>query len=65
MSIHITPHLKGWQVKSENSSKAYRVVTTQEEAIKIAKVVAKNNFTDIKIHGKNGQVRVGHNYSKN
>lgn len=62
MSVHITPHKNGWQVLSSNSDKAYRVVDTQKEAIEIAKEVAKNQKTDIKIHGRNGQIRVGHNY---
>mgnify|MGYP003301440863 CR=1 FL=1 len=41
MSIHITPHKNGWQVKTGGKEKAYRVVETQEEAIVIAKKVAK------------------------
>ena len=64
MSIHITPHSDGWQVLSGNAKKAYRVVSTQEQAIEIAKTVAKNQQTDIKIHGRNGQIRAGHNYGK-
>ena len=64
MSIHVTPHKNGWQVVSGNAEKAFRVVSTQNEAIEIAKQVAKNQKTDIKIHGKNGRVRDGFNYSK-
>ncbi len=64
MSIHITPHKNGWQVKSNGSIKAYRVVATQKEAIEIAKTVAKNQESDIKIHGKNGRIREGRNYNK-
>ena len=64
MSVHITPHKNGWQVLSDNADKAFRVVDTQQEAIDIAKQVAKNQKTDIKIHGKNGRIRVGYNYSK-
>ena len=64
MAIHVTPHKKGWQVKTGGASKAYRVKPTQEEAIAVAKSVAKNQKTDVKIHRKNGQVRDGINYNK-
>ncbi len=63
MSVHITPHKNGWQVKTGGKEKAYRVVETQEEAIVIAKKVAKNQKTDIKIHRRNGTCRGGNNYS--
>lgn len=63
MSIHVTPHERGWQVKTGGSEKAYRVVSTQKEAMEIAREVAKNNRTDVKLHGKDGKVRGGHNYS--
>ena len=62
MSIHITPHERGWQVKTGGKEKAYRVVDTQEEAIVIAKKVARNQKTNIKIHKRNGTIRGGNNY---
>ena len=64
MAIHVTPHKEGWQVKTGGASKAYRVKDTQAEAIVIAKGVARNKKTDVKIHRKNGQVREGINYGK-
>ncbi len=64
MSIHITPHKDGWQVKTGGKEKAYRVVKTQKEAIDIAREVAKNRQSDIKIHGRDGKIRDGNNYSK-
>ena len=64
MAIHVTPHESGWQVKTGGAKKAYRVKDTQEEAIAIAKSVAKNKKTDVKIHRKNGRVRDGINYGK-
>lgn len=64
MSIHVTPHENGWQVLSGNAKKAFRVVKTQKEAIDIAREVAINQKTDIKIHNKQGRVREGRNFSK-
>lgn len=58
MAIHVTPHNDNWQVVSQSAKKAYRVVPTQKEAIEIAKGVAKNKKTDVKVHGRNGKFRV-------
>lgn len=57
-NVHVTPNGKNWQVKTANSSKAYRVTDTQKEAIKIARNIAINNKSELLIHGKNGQIRV-------
>ena len=62
MAVHVTPHNNGWQVKSGGASKAYRVVSTQKEAIGIAKTVAKNQCTDTKIHGRDGRICAGNSY---
>ena len=64
MSIHITPHDEGWQVKSSGAKKAYKVKRTQKEAIEVGKTVAKNQKTDTKIHNRKGQFRDGSNYKK-
>ena len=64
MSIHVTPHEEGWQVKSSGAKKAYKVKSTQKEAIEVAKIVAKNQKTDTKIHNTKGQFREGNNYKK-
>ena len=64
MSIHVTPHSKGWQVKRGTTEKAYKVTDTQQEAVVVARKVAINQKTDVKIHNKKGQVREGNNYKK-
>ena len=64
MAVHVTPHKEGWQVKTGGKSKAYRVKDTQKEAVEVAKQVAKNQKTDLKIHKKNGRIRDGVNYNK-
>ena len=62
MAVHVTPHKNGWQVKTGGVTKAHRVVDTQEKAIDIAKIVAKNQQTDTKIHGRDGRIRAGNSY---
>lgn len=61
-NVHVTPKGNNWQVKTANSSKAYKIVDTQKEAITIAKNVAANNKSELLIHGKDGQIRAKDSY---
>ncbi|MCD8450342.1 DUF2188 domain-containing protein [Tenacibaculum dicentrarchi] len=61
-NVHVTPKGKNWAVKTAKSEKSYRVVTTQKQAIEIGKNVAKNNKSELLIHGKNGQIREKNSY---
>ncbi|HPR16837.1 MAG TPA: DUF2188 domain-containing protein [Candidatus Cloacimonadota bacterium] len=59
---HVVSHEKGWAVKGENNLKATKVTKTQQQAIDIATVIAKNQHSDTKIHRPNGQIRAGNSY---
>lgn len=59
---HVVKHPEGWAVKGEGNSKATKVTNTQKEAIDIAEQIAKNQQSDTKIHGRNGQIRAGNSY---
>lgn len=59
---HVVPHKDGWAVKGEGNSKATRVVDTQAEAIGLAETIARNQESDTKVHGRNGQIRAGNSY---
>lgn len=55
---HVTPHPDGgWQVKGEGNSKATVVTDTKQEAIDIARGIAKNQGTELVIHGKDGKIQ--------
>ena len=54
---HVAPKNGQWQVKGAGNEKATKIVKTQKEAIKIAKEIAKNNESEVVIHGRNGQIR--------
>lgn len=54
---YVTKHEGGWQVKGVGNSKATTVVDTQAEAIKIAREIAKNQGSELVIHGGNGRIR--------
>lgn len=59
---HVVPHSNGWAVKGAGNERATRVVPTQKEAISIATGIAKNQKSETKIHGTNGQIRGGNSY---
>lgn len=63
-NVHVVKSKSGneWSVKTENSQKAYRNVSTQREAIEIGKNVAKNNSSELLIHGVNGKIREKNSY---
>ena len=54
---HVVPHPKGWAVKKAGSDKASKITSTQEQAIKVAKSIAKNQKSEVVIHRPNGQIR--------
>jgi len=54
---HVVPHGNQWAVKGEKNEKATRVVSTQSEAIIIAREIAVNQKSELVIHRPNGQIR--------
>lgn len=54
---HVVPHPQGWAVKSEGSSKASSVHSTQAEAIAQGRKVAQNQSSELLIHGRDGRIR--------
>ena len=54
---HVTTHPNGWQVKGEGNTKATAVSNTQAESEKIARKIAKNQKSEVVIHGIDGKIR--------
>jgi hypothetical protein len=54
---HVVPRGNDWAVKREGSDRATSVVPTQREAIEIAREIAKNNNSELFIHGRDGRIR--------
>lgn len=52
----------GWAVEGENNSRATTVVKTQKEAIKIAREIARNQSSELRVQGKNGLFRMCNSY---
>lgn len=55
---HVTPHpAGGWQVKGAGNQKATARTETQKDAIKIAREIAKNQQSELVVHGTDGIIR--------
>jgi hypothetical protein len=54
---HIVKHPDGWAVKGEGNSKATAVAKTQEQAIDRGREIAKNQGSELLIHGRDGKIR--------
>jgi len=59
---HVVKHSDGWAVKGAGNSKATKVVSTQLDAIDCAREIAKNQQSELIIHGRNGQIREKNSY---
>ena len=54
---HVVKNDKKWSVKGAGNSKATKNFDTQKEAIDFAKEIAKNQKSEVVIHGKDGKIR--------
>lgn len=54
---HVVPHSEGWAVKPAGGDRASSVHRTQQEAVDRAREIARNQGTELFIHGANGQIR--------
>lgn len=54
---HVVPHDNGWAVRGAGNERVTSTHNTQAEAIERARDIARNNQSEILIHGRNGQIR--------
>ncbi|MHC8509738.1 MAG: DUF2188 domain-containing protein [Rhodospirillales bacterium] len=59
---HVIPGDKGWKVISAGSGRARAKFETQKEAIADARKVARNEGSEMFIHGRNGRIRERDSY---
>lgn len=59
---HVVPSGDQWAVRGEGNSKKTIITQTQREAIEIAREIARNQQSELLIHGKNGQIRERDSY---
>lgn len=61
---HVVPKGDDWAVRGASNEKVTKIVSTQKEAIKIARDIAINQGSEMFIHGENGQIRERNTYGK-
>lgn len=54
---HIVPHPDGWAVKGEGNSKPTKITSTKQEAVDAGREIAKNQQSELVIHGKDGRIQ--------
>ena len=59
---HVVPHPQGWAVKGAGNQRASSVHSTQREAIVVARETARNQGSEMFIHGGNGRIRERNTY---
>lgn len=61
---HVVPHSGGWAVRGAGNERATSVHQTQREAVEAARNTARNQGSELFIHGENGRIRERNTYGK-
>lgn len=59
---HVVPHKDGWAVRGEGNDRATSVHDTQSQAIDQAREIARNQQSELLIHGRDGRIRARDSY---
>ena len=54
---HVVPSGSKWAVRGAGNQRATRVTETQGKALQIAREIARNQGSDVVIHGRDGKIR--------
>jgi len=54
---HVVPHDNGWAVRGAASRRASSIHPTQEAAIDAGRAIARNQGSELYIHGRDGRIR--------
>ena len=60
--IHVVPHEEGWAVKKDNAERASKITETKKAAEDAARKQAKEEKTELVIHGKDGKIQDSDSY---
>lgn len=61
---HVVPSGGGWSVKKAGASRATSTHSTQADAINAATRIARNQQTEVYVHGRDGRIRERNSYGK-
>lgn len=59
---HVVRHPDGWAIRGAGSSRATAVFGTQADAIDRARGLARNQETELLVHGRDGRIRARDSY---
>ncbi|MCY3052396.1 DUF2188 domain-containing protein [Aerococcus urinae] len=59
---HVTPKGEKWQLKGAGNDRATKMFDTQAQAAEYGRKVAKNQKSELLIHGRNGRIRSKESY---
>jgi hypothetical protein len=59
---HVVPLGNGWAVKSAGAERATVITTKQSDAISAARDIARNNHSELIVHGRDGKIRERNSY---
>jgi len=54
---HVVPHEDGWAVRGAGSRRASSVHPTQQAAIDAGRAIARNQGSELYVHGRDGRIR--------
>lgn len=59
---HVVPRGDGWAVQGAGNSRATRITETQREAINAARDIARNQGSELIVHGQDGKINWRNTY---
>lgn len=59
---HVVPNDGKWSVRRTGSSRASGTYNTQQEAVEKAREIARNQHTELYVHGRDGRIRKRDSY---
>lgn len=60
---HVIPSGGKWSIREAGSSRASRTFSTQDEAVQVARKIAKDEGAALYIHGTDGRIRDRRSYA--
>lgn len=60
--VHVTPRPGGWAVQKSGSDRASKATHTQREAIAAGRRLAREEKSELVIHGEDGRIREKNSY---
>ena len=54
---HVVPNDGGWGIRGEGNSRLTTITPTKEQAVDLAREIARNQHSELVIHGRDGRIQ--------